>query len=121
MTDSNKNDSGKSFARGATSFISRVFILVLGAVMADLGGYLLNEYIKPKPICVNIQVFDDSTPANSLNNTAVWLGLNDAEPKQTVDFGVVRFADLSLEGPQRMWKPDLGFLFGPESKRRRIL
>jgi hypothetical protein len=100
MTDSNKNDGGKSFASGATSFISRVFMLVLGAVLAGLGGYLRNEYIKPKPIYGNIQVFDHF-PQKSV---AVWLGLNDVEPKQTGDFGVVRFADLSLEGTQRMWK-----------------
>jgi hypothetical protein len=56
---------------------------------------------------------EDGRPVRNTN-----LGPGDL---QTGDFGVVRFAELSLEGPQRMWKPDLGLLFGPESKRRRIL
>lgn len=91
MNDAKKNSNDKSFASGTASFIGKVFMLVLGAILAGLGGYLWNEYIKPKPIYVNIQVFDDSTPANSLKNVAVWLGLKDVEPKQTGDFGVVRF------------------------------
>src|SRR5260370_12381888 len=66
-------------------------MLVRGALSAGWGEYLWKKYNKPKPIYVNIQVFDDSTPANSLKNVAVWLGLKDVEPKQTGDFGVVRF------------------------------
>lgn len=85
-----KRDEGTSKS-GAASFIGKLFMLVVGAVLAGLGSYIWSEYIKPKPIYVNIQVFDDSTPPNSLKNVAVWLGLKDVEPKQTVDFGVVRF------------------------------
>jgi hypothetical protein len=51
----------------------------------------LNEYIKPKPVYVNLQVFDDSIPPNYITNVPVWLGLNDVEPKHTEDFSLVRF------------------------------
>jgi hypothetical protein len=68
-----------------------LLMLIVGAVLAGFGSYIWSEYIKPKPLYVNIQVFDDSRPANSLKNVAVWLGLSDVEPKQTGDFGLVRF------------------------------
>jgi len=91
MSDQKKNHNETSLGSRTVSFIAKVFMLILGAVLAGVGAYLWSEYIKPKPIYVNIQFFDDSTPANSLKNVAVWLGLKDVEPKQTVDFGVVRF------------------------------
>ena len=94
MNDSHTDSPGtanKSTGSAALSFVGKVLMLVLGAILAGFGGYLWTEYIKPKPIYVNIQVFDDSTPPNSLKNVAVWLGIQDVSPKQTGDFGVVRF------------------------------
>lgn len=76
---------------GITSFTGKLVMLVVGSVLAAFGSYLWNEFIKPKPLYVNIQVFDDQAPANALKGVAVWLGLNDVESKQTGDFGTVRF------------------------------
>lgn len=73
------------------SFFGKLIMIVLGAVLAGVGSYLWTDYIKPRPIYVNIQVFDDSKPEKPLKNVAIWLGLNDVEPKQTQDFGLVRF------------------------------
>jgi hypothetical protein len=66
-------------------------MLILGAILAGFGSYVWTDYIQPKPLYVNIQVFDNSTPANSLKDVAVWLGLKDVEAKHTGDFGLVRF------------------------------
>jgi len=50
-----------------------------------------DEYIKPRPLFVNISVFDDSRPPKALKDVAVWLHLNDVDEKKTGDFGRVRF------------------------------
>ena len=72
-------------------FVGKLIMIVIGAVLARVGTYLWTDYIKPNPIYVNIQVFDDSKPEKPLKNVAVWLGLNDVDSKQTGDFGLVRF------------------------------
>lgn len=76
---------------GVTSFMGKLAMLILGSVLAAFGSYLWTDFIKPKPLYVNIQVFDDQVPANALKGVAVWLGMNDVESKQTGDFGTVRF------------------------------
>jgi hypothetical protein len=74
-----------------TSFLGKLAMLVIGAILAGVGSYIFSEYIKPKPIFVNIQVFDDSDAHKPIKDASVWLGLNDVENKRTGDFGLVRF------------------------------
>ncbi len=74
-----------------TSILGKLAMLVVGAILAGIGNYIFTEYIKPKPIFVNIQVFDNSNSPKPLKSVAVWLGLNDVDSKQTGDFGLVRF------------------------------
>jgi hypothetical protein len=81
----------KTYKSVTASLVGKLVMIVLGAVLAGVGTYLWTDYIKPKPIYINIQVFDDSSPAKPLKNVAVWLGLNDVDSKQTGDFGLVRF------------------------------
>ncbi len=83
--------SGASTSNSAASVAVKLVLLVVGAVLAAFGTYIWDEYIKPKPLFVNIQVFDDSTPRNYLKDVAVWLKLSDVDPKRTGDFGLVRF------------------------------
>ena len=73
------------------AILGKLAMIVVGAVLAGFGSYLWTEYVKPKPIFVNIQIFDDSKPAKSLKNVAVRLGLSDVAPGHTDDFGLVRF------------------------------
>jgi len=76
---------------GFASLIGKLAMIVVGAVLAGVGSYIWTEYVKPKPIYVNVQVFDDSEPPKPLKSVAVWLELNDVDSKQTGDFGLVRF------------------------------
>jgi hypothetical protein len=73
------------------SFLGKLAMVVVGAILAAFGNYLWTEHIKPKPIYVNFQIFDDSNPAKSLKGVAVSLGLTDVVSKLTEDFGFVRF------------------------------
>src|SRR6267378_174006 len=73
------------------SFLGKLAMLVVGAILAGVGSYIFTEYIKPKPIFVNIQVFDDSDAHKPLRDVSIWLGLNDVEDKKTRDFGLARF------------------------------
>lgn len=69
----------------------KLVMAFLGAIAAAVGKWAWDEYIKPKPLYVNIAVFDDSRPPKALKDVAVWLHLNDVEEKKTGDFGRVRF------------------------------
>lgn len=69
----------------------KLIIGFLGAIVAAFGKWTWDEYIKPKPLYINISVFDDSRPPKALRDVAVWLHLNDVEEKKTGDFGRVRF------------------------------
>jgi len=73
------------------SFLGKLAMIVIGAVLAGFGSYLWTEHIRPKPIYVNIQIFDDSKPSKSLKDVAVSPGLSDVASKHTEDFGVARF------------------------------
>jgi hypothetical protein len=83
------NDASKP---DGASIVGKLLIAFLGAVCAAVGTFVWDQYIKPKPVYVTIQVFDDSQPQQKpLKNVAVWLGLSDVESKPTGDFGLVRF------------------------------
>jgi hypothetical protein len=75
----------------AVAFVGGLIMIVLGAVLTTFGAWLFTEVIRPKPIYVNVQVFDDGLTKSPLKDVAVTLGLNDVEPKRTGDFGTVRF------------------------------
>lgn len=91
MSAENAIAKAEPLGSGTGKLFGTLLMMVVGAVLAGFGTYLFDEYIKPKPLYVNIQVFDDSTPPNALKDVAVWLGLKDVDPKHTGDFGVVRF------------------------------
>src|SRR5580693_5621934 len=94
MADAEKadnDDSDEEPPRGKGGVLVKLLLIVVGAILSALGKYIWDEYIKPKPLYVTIQVFNDSTPPSGLKGVAVWLKLNDVLPKQTTDFGLVRF------------------------------
>jgi len=80
--------NGKSFWK---KHGGKLIMAFLGALIAGSGKWVWDEYIKPKPLYVNVAVFDDSRPPKALKDVAVWLHLDDVSEGKTGEFGRVRF------------------------------
>jgi hypothetical protein len=69
-----------------------ILLLVVGAVITAIVGYLWTEYIQPQDVHLTINVFDSNTPHSPLKNATVGLDANDGHHEApTGPFGAVGF------------------------------
>lgn len=70
----------------------KLLLAFLAAVGGAMGKWVWEEYIQPKPLYVNIYVFDDASPRHELPGVSVRLyDLHDVTEQTTKEFGTVRF------------------------------